>query len=276
MGNKTLKTIGIIALVGSGLLLIASLLKKKPIAKTARTTEPENSSMTGKHNLNESVQFKKLYPNLLVVSSTSKEILGRIFVRMQGCVDSKEFRNKIFSHKEYENWFSKDGKNVYTAFVGYNIPSYIIKSFTNGDFKNISPEEYWLLNEIKKANTLEPYYVIGYLEGSETTTLKHELAHALYYLSPEYKKQVDVIVGNFLDNIEPRKLSALTDYFKGLKYHNSIYDDEVNAYLVANKKFLISIDFWDAQIERASDLLNRLFQEEYRKFFGKSLKAVIG
>lgn len=218
--------------------------------------------------------FTKLFDNVFLVTADTKTELAKVFVRMQGCVDSSEFRDKIFSVAEYEKWFMADGKyDLYNAFLGYNIPNYIIDLFDNGNFKNISDDEQWLLDNIKKNKPRGPYYIIGYIKG-HIATLKHELAHALYYLNSSYKNEAAIIVRGFTTNTSLDCLGKLSAFFKQLKYNEAIYTDEIHAYLVAAET-LKQLNVWDNVAQVSSKNINILFEKYYLKTFGQTIFTTI-
>jgi len=83
--------------------------------------------------------------------------------------------------------------------------------------------------QIKNA-TKDASYLIG-AHSKDTITIKHELAHALYYTNKLYKKQMD----KYSTAIE-EKVPNLTSYIKR-HYNQSVFYDEMQAYLASEDSF---------------------------------------
>lgn len=72
-----------------------------------------------------------------------------------------------------------------------------------------------------------PFYVVAFCAGDEET-IKHEIAHALFYLDPKYKQAMLK-----LNKALPAELAAaLTTAFNLMGYRESVHQDEMQAYLI--------------------------------------------
>lgn len=79
------------------------------------------------------------------------------------------------------------------------------------------------------------FYVIGThgrLGFIDPSTLKHELCHALFHLNQEYSRRV-------LEVLAQVDTAPLVAYLRGLGYHEHVLLDETNAYLVADRYWLL-------------------------------------
>jgi len=175
------------------------------------------------------------------ITANKKSDVAKIVVRLQVHYDHKDFKNKIFSLDEFKKHYSGNKEfTYYYDWNGFNMPDYAVKNFLAGKFDPLSPEEKWLMDNIRtNVDTSKPYYIVGYSNGDEPT-INHERAHALYYLSPEYKEDVDAIV----DSIPKSELGTLNEFLKVRNYHPSVYKDEMQAYLMADKDYLIKYNGW--------------------------------
>jgi hypothetical protein len=203
------------------------------------------------------------------ITSPSKSCVAKIVVRFQEHYDEKEFRGKIFTLDEFKKYYSKGGKfTYYYDWNGFNFPDYAVKKFLEGKFDPLSPEEKWLIDNIRaNVDLSKPYYIVGYSNGDEDT-INHERAHALYYLSPDYKKEVDAIV----DSIPKSELGTLNEFMKARNYHPSVYKDEMQAYLMADKEYLMKYNGWQDSYELDHQELCIVFD----KYFGSNRKLSKG
>ena len=209
-------------------------------------------------------EFKKVdcQHQIFSVVTDNSNTLSRIFVRMGEHYDGSEFKDKIFTLEEFQEYWKKNhgGKfDYYDFWFGFNVPDYSIKSFVDGKFDPLLPEEKWLVDNIKsKVDTNKPYYIIGHAHGNDSVR-KHEIAHALYYLVPKYKK----VVNEIIDNIPTKELSKLKKFLQARPYDKSVYKDEMQAYLLADKKFLQEQNGWIDEYEKYRKQLNEVFDSFY-------------
>lgn len=162
------------------------------------------------------------YQNNLELAST--------FLRFQEHYESPEFSGKIFSLDEYKQWYTKVNGNFsyYEDWTGFNVPGHILKPFYEGKFDPISMKEYNLL-EIFKYDK-QDFYIIGTsFEKNGNEYLEHEIVHGLFYLRPEYRK-------NVLEVLPKYETTCIREFLRDAKsgYSEAVLDDETNAYIVAN------------------------------------------
>jgi hypothetical protein len=164
------------------------------------------------------------------------------FLRFQEHYESPEFRGKIFTLKEFQQWYirnSPGGKKTgcftyYEDWSGFNIPSKVFKSFIEGKFDPLTEKELFLIETIKNIKDKD-FYIIGTYGNNSLNTFRHEIAHGLFYTDYKYRKKVEKIL-NTIDNSEIEKI---TDYFKSsIGYHNEVFMDELNSYILCDLDFL--------------------------------------
>lgn len=192
----------------------------------------------------------KLTNKIYILEFKTSYNLSSTFLRFQEYYESPKFKGKIFSLKEFKKWYvinSPKGRKTgrftyYWDWTGFNIPSEALMSFYEGKFDPLSEKEKQLLKLFKNVKTR--FYVIGVFGKKYKNILKHEIAHALFYTSPKYRKKVLKIVSEFnLKKIKKKLLST-----KG--YNEGILNDEIQAYALSPSKKL-KLDF-------PSDLINKL------------------
>jgi len=181
------------------------------------------------------MKVSKLTDNILLFEFKEKAEMAKTFLRFQEHYESPEFKGKVFTVDEFKAWYTpymkKKRFTYYSDWEGFNVPSYIFKTFLNGNFDPLSDREKALLAELP--NTDEPFYVIGTLDG-DNESMKHELAHAMYYTDENYKKGVQNILLDW-----SKQLIPLYKYFNENCYDVTVYADEANAYLIADYEVLI-------------------------------------
>ena len=185
------------------------------------------------------MKLEMVRPNIYMLSFSRQKQLTKTFLRLQEHFESPEFTGKVFTLNEFKNWYKttqEHGKfSYYTDWSGFNIPSYILKPFYDGDFNPLSWREKRLLKKIKPIyDSGKKFYLIGvYGKDSDErrSTIEHEIRHGLYYTDEKYKKKVDKILGEV-------NLKKIFDYLKKLGYASHVFNDEAHAYLLTCQKHL--------------------------------------
>lgn len=196
--------------------------------------------------------FKKieLAPNIIHLKFKRKRDLTRHFLRFQEHFESPKFRGKVFSLSEFKPWYKKEkGKTSFTYYEdwsGFNFPSKTLKPFLEGKFNPLSGYEKKIIK------TLEGYsgkfYVIGTFKDAD---LKHELAHALFYVDDQYHAKVMKILASI------DKKVFIDRFIEMRGYHPSVWDDEVHAYLLETASY-IREEFPKVQMNKFADARHKL------------------
>ena len=208
-------------------------------------------------NLEEVVNriFHVNYPSQLTLAST--------FLRFQEHYESPEFRNKIFSLKEYKKWYiANTGKGRFTYYrdwVGFNIPSCVMEPFYEGRFDPLSRKEVRLMEAFEGMRERK-FYVVGTFGDTDMRTLNHEIAHGLFYTNKKYRGEVMKVVGS-LPNIAREWMAK---YLRGLGYHEAVFDDETHAFILSDMEEL-DRRIGKRIIRNASAELRPIFDRYYKR-----------
>src|SRR3989344_2357849 len=172
------------------------------------------------------VKKTKIADKVDLLDFKNQHDISSTFIRFQEYYESPKFKGKIFALKEYKKWYkSINGRfTYYQDWHGFNIPSYVLVPFYKGKFNPLSKKEKVLLNLFREEK--HPFYIIGVHSGDKDRedTLKHEIAHSLFYTNPKYKKDVKKILNEYnLDELEKQLL--LTG-----GYNKSTIKDELHTY----------------------------------------------
>jgi hypothetical protein len=194
------------------------------------------------------LNIKEIAPRIFHINAKSSYDLSMLFLRYQEFYESSSprFKNKFFTILEFMEYYVENKKDkvfTYPAdFVGYNLPSYVIKEVLSLIRLNHDQNFYDAeMSEIFEACSDEdgsPFYLIG-THGNNK--IKHEIAHALFYLNQSYK---DAMM-SLISDIDIKELNLLYDILSRFGYDKDVHIDEAQAYLatgLTDEMFKLLID----------------------------------
>lgn len=169
--------------------------------------------------------FKKevINENIIHLIFKSQKSLCESMVRIEEFYESPEFAGKTFSLSEYKTWYIKNyGQwSYYSDWSGFNIPGDKVSSF-----KKVNPKlRLWEKAILKELPLNKKFYLIATYEGGRNDILDHEIAHAMFYLNPEYKNEMTNLVNENLKEFE-----GFVAWIRK-NYNNNVLIDELQAYL---------------------------------------------
>ena len=167
----------------------------------------------------------ELAPGIFVIRFKSQYQLASTFLRVQEHYESARFKGRIFTLEAFMDWYAErfGAFTYFEDWSAFNVPSTALRPFYDGRFDPLLDKEQRLLALFR--NTREPFYVIGI---SDEQDLHHELAHALYYMRPDYRRAVKAAMRKYDTRALVKRLNAMG-------YHRSVLADEVHAYLVSTR-----------------------------------------
>ena len=177
-----------------------------------------------------------------------------------------QFRKYPFDLETFMDWYAKVNGNFtyYSDWSGFNIPSYILSEFYHGGFDPLSFKEEMFLDMFANEQGEKFYIIATYTMDNdkkwEKEVIKHELAHALWYVNDEYKKQVNKILKT-ADKDAYDKFRA-TLIRKG--YAAPVMKDEFQAYLVGPSPGMGD----DPALKPVAKAVNEVFN-----YFSKDIKV---
>lgn len=196
---------------------------------------------------NPKYKLHKIIDNLYLVEMDNLYDLAMTFVRYQEYYESpnSDVRGQTFSLEEYMRWYSLNNGQKYPTFsypsdfCGYNIPSTAIKDILyDGNYigsltmyDKLMLEIFQEINNCNNQNGKD-FYLIGASE-MDSTTLKHEIAHGLYFVNSEYKQHmINLINSNLsLEEIKDFKLEL-----SKMHYCEEVMYDEMQAFISTDEK----------------------------------------
>lgn len=208
-------------------------------------------------------QMSEIIANVYHLQFESRKDLTSTLVRFEEFYESPQFRNKVFSMEEFYSWYKtskKHGRFTYFSdWSGFNFPSYVFKPFWNKQFNNLTKREKKVLQKFPETNN--KFYIIGTYKSNikdQAAVLKHELAHALYYIDSGYRRKVNKILKLV------KNQNSINKYLANLGYHSGVFLDETHAYYLTEsedlKKAKISIS------SKVAHLLESNYQTYLKKY----------
>jgi hypothetical protein len=182
-------------------------------------------------------QLKQLKSKIWHLHFESSYDLNLHFFRVQEFYESCNFGGRAgLKFIDLMEWYSKNNNGAFTYptdWAGFNIPGEeIFRLAKEGipdrnryDDMIISIAEY-----IKsKENGMEDFYIIGTSQEDECLkeTIRHELAHGLFFADDVYKEKSTELV----NNLPGRARSFLYKKLKECGYGDKVLVDEAQAYL---------------------------------------------
>lgn len=175
----------------------------------------------------------EIAPGIYHMHFPTQHLLTSTFLRFQEHYESPKFRGKVFTLEEYMDWYAKNhGKDGHFTYLqdwrGFNIPSSVLQLFYEGKFDPLTRKEQALLDLFRGIEG--KFYVIGTYGRSKASrkTLRHEIAHALYYIDDVFQEEAERIIAGL-------KLRPLFSYFRKTGgYAESVFRDEAQAYIGYN------------------------------------------
>ncbi len=179
------------------------------------------------------MEFKVLRPqkNIIHLKFKLKRDLTRTMLRFQEHFESPKFRGKVFSLEQFKTWYASttDSKKFtyYSDWSGFNFPSKILKPFYEGKFDPLTPEEKTILDLLREEGDM--FYVIATFKSED---VKHETAHAKFFVDAKYRKEVKRVIGT----IDTKPIFKI---LKEMGYDKSVWIDEVHAYLLETEEYFV-------------------------------------
>jgi len=214
-------------------------------------------------------------PGLIHIHFNTQYEVTSTFLRLQEFYESsyEEIRNNHFTLEQYMDAYAKDhGNFTYTVdWSGFNVPSNVIEEFAQL-FQNdlLDKEKHFLhiILDIVDKEGWDKYYVIASSRdiGSDggkkdqADVMKHEIAHGLWYLDPDYKKEQMKSVKKV------KEFNAdIGSVLQKMGYCKEVVDDELQAYCSTSTMTYLADDIfpdqnipWDLVLD-----MQRVFEQYY-------------
>ena len=174
-------------------------------------------------------------------------------------------RGKYFSVEEYMDTYAKEnGSFTYlTDWCGFNIPSDSFKNFFETFSYDLTRKERILFQMVNgmRPNLKDEFYIIGACKQKKNKiTIAHEIAHANWFLYPEYKEKMIELTKEIPTYLYEDAYYSL----KNFGYFDSMIDDEIQAYMAtAPRKDLLGHFGWSKHPNLRIPLAIKKYYEEF-------------
>jgi len=144
---------------------------------------------------------------------------------------NNELRGRCFSLAEYKAWERKrdpvHGFRYYAHWPGFNVPGSVVKAALQE--AELMPREQALKQALGDVLSLPNFYVIGTTSDDASSSLYHEVCHAMYELNAAYRADVDAELANIAEG----PMCRMKAFLRCEQYADveRILQDEVHAYL---------------------------------------------
>jgi len=203
--------------------------------------------------------IKNMKLPIYLIESKSRQDLAQTFMRFQEYYESPEFAGKYFTTEDFLAWYGqKYRKSVYHKdWSGFNVPSNVFNPFFEGNFDPLTDKEKKLLNFLKGVDG--EFYVIGITKADYdwVETLKHELAHGMFFSDKSYREEILACISELSPNSARMSL-------KKMGYGSNVIDDEVNAYLLTEPETMANPHLLSLSNSKSiQEKLNRVFEKHF-------------
>lgn len=192
-------------------------------------------------------EVRQIKPFIFAVIIKNQYDRSSLFCRYQEFYESPypQIRGRYFTIEEYMKLYTNSNKkNNFTYpsdWSGYNIPSKILLEArttfgsprsqydqTMSDIIDYCERE----SRIQNKGEQHSWYLIG-VDKLKSGVMNHEIAHGFYYTNPQYKVEMDYLIGdlNKKDYEHLRKVLVKGGYSDD----KIIIDDEIQAYMSTGK-----------------------------------------
>lgn len=213
-----------------------------------------------------------IFPGLLHLCFRTQYEVTSSFLRLQEFYESpySDIQGQFFTLEQYMDVYAKDrGNFTYTSdWSGFNVPGHVVEEFLV-QFAHglLEKEKHFLryISEIVAEHEWPKYYVIassddGGNKNSPLEVMKHEIAHGMWYLNEEYKKEMMSVVKRVRSS-HP----CIAKTLKTMGYCEDVVDDEIHAYFATSSMtYLADSGFEDCEVpwELVLDA-QRIFEKYY-------------
>lgn len=211
-------------------------------------------------------KIKEVRPKVFLFEFKDTYDMCMHFLRYQEYYESasSKYRGHKFTIFDFMRWYSKTyghGAFTYcTDWDGFNIPGSVIREIATRGILDYNKYDraMWegYCHGVNKAGN--KIYIIGAVKGSNA--LKHEVAHAFFYLHPKYKKEMTKLVKALPATIADK----MKHHLKRVGYTPKVYVDEMQAYLSTGLTELFGHDTTKWKTEREP------FEKAFNEFYGES------
>lgn len=188
------------------------------------------------------LEVKEIAKGILHVSAKTQYELASTFLRVQEYYESPygQIRGQYFTHEKYMDICAYGEKRSASDEIvfsyledwnGFNVPGNVFEEWASLFTEHyLWDKEKKLIELVYEAQNTPTFYVIGTHDEGHKGDFDHELSHAWYYLSKDYKEKMTKLA----NQLSKTARAQLKDNLMNDGYTAEVVDDEIIAYLTTN------------------------------------------
>ena len=188
------------------------------------------------------LKIKEVAEGILHVSARTQYELASTFLRVQEYYESPygQIRGQYFDHEQYMDICAYGEKRSVANRVvfsyledwnGFNVPGHVFEEWASLFAEHyLWDKEKELIERVFEKQNTTKFYVIGTNDEGHVGDFDHELSHAWYYLSDEYKEMMT----KKISRLSKTAYKQLKENIMNDGYDSGVVDDEMVAYLATN------------------------------------------
>lgn len=194
-----------------------------------------------KIKLNKTIEIREIRPKVFNAIFKNQYMATATFMRISEFYESpfRDIKNSYFSLEEYmDHYAGKNGNFTYhTDWAGFNVPGKKVTKFFNVFGRKLLEKEKIIYKKLKKMVPKEnwengDFYLIGTWRKGD---VKHEIAHAYYYLHRKYKIAMNRLIKKY------KYQEDLKKYLISEGYSSPVLNDECQSYLATStRKYMLN------------------------------------
>lgn len=174
-------------------------------------------------------------PNVYHVVFDNQRDLAMSMMRLQEYYEGPcdEIRGNYFTMEQFLHYFTDErGEFGYIhQWSGFNVPGHIVEEwmdlFTRDTILMGKEQQMHEAISALRGTSTAKWYLIATTGKLDSRTVKHEMAHARYYLSEDYRTACDQLV----TGMDPRDREMMSRALLDMGYNAVVIQDEIQAYL---------------------------------------------
>ncbi len=212
----------------------------------------------------------EILPNVFHFSFKGYRTMVRHFLRFQEYWENPVFKNTIFTHEEYKEWYvDRYGKyDIQDSWAGCAMSQRAFEPFFDKEMKPNAKEKA-ILKKLKRLDGSK-YFVITSVKGDGKTVV-HEAAHALFATSLKYRRGVKEILATTLSQ---STRDFIYGHLKKMAYGKERLEDETHAYIIDGITLFVNLtgerQGYTSKIRKEWKKARRLLLQHYKNHVGKN------
>jgi len=192
-------------------------------------------------------EVREIKPFIYAVIIKNQYDRSSLFCRYQEFYESPypQIRNRYFTMEQFMRLYTTTNKRTNFTYpsdwTGYNIPSKVLLTAKNIFGAPTTQYDYTMYeiieycereSRMKNKGEQHSWYLIG-VDKLKSGVMNHEIAHGFYYTNPQYKVEMDYLIGDIENKDREHFKKVLVK--GGYSDDTLIINDEIQAYMSTGK-----------------------------------------